>query len=761
VLVPLEDSEWTLQLLGALESIEAGRLRGALDTLQEALELDGRLVRVPDRLPTDLPALRKALEAEFAADVPANAVQSRRFVPVAWLAHWLLARVPPGAVSLYRKLHEVEAEKLLAQHAETGDLKPLEAVVKKYFLCRRGPEALERLAAFRLEAGLFRRALELWRRARDLPLVDPEAARRMSLHCLYTLRLLGERRQYEFERSRLVEATSSPEFRAVLEDELRRLEVAVPWSDLRGGFVEACREVSRGRWGGEPDRTPLPVLPAASYKLSWRSPYWTKGLGGPAHTQGRHPVRGRGRALGRRPESQFVALAEGNDIYLSGLDSLFQLQGGRARGSIQRQMKKPLPPHLSKPLPAYKELGASAGFTTTVLRSPSAPALRPLDGFGALPDKVFVTNYVSDRVDASEFLSYPITVELPIRSLVAFSGESGDVLWKTGRNVPSILRAFRDRDGLTPKKELSYTSAVVVKDGLVVAGGWVQRGYIDTLLRAHDLRTGKVVWELFLSGAQLEQTLFGEMAREPFACAITERDSVVYFCSQFGVIAAADLHTGTVLWETTYDTIAVDAAAGQGAMPRETVWGMNPMLLLGHVLIVTPRDSELLYAIDTGSGPEGQKSAGRVLWTYDNAGGIVRDLLGSDGDSLFFTGRRNLGRLDLRQLPGFETHAGAGKGGPRLAKRLSGRQPMGAGALTAQGIVFPTRWGLYLFEPDPSSPALEGKLTTLLRARLEPPGRLQVIDGLLLRTVTHTLPEKGEGDSGLYCYEPIGALPAR
>ena len=86
---------------------------------------------------------------------------------------------------------------------------------------------------------------------------------------------------------------------------------------------------------------------------------------------------------------------------------------------------------------------------------------------------------------------------------------------------------------------------------------------------------------------------------------------------------------------------------------------------------------------------------------------------------------------------------------------------MGAGVLTAQGIVFPTLWGLYLFEPDPASPALEGKLTTLLRVRLNPPGRLQVMDGLLLRTVTHTRPDRGEADSGLYCYEPIGALPAR
>ena len=82
----------------------------------------------------------------------------------------------------------------------------------------------------------------------------------------------------------------------------------------------------------------------------------------------------------------------------------------------------------------------------------------------------------------------------------------------------------------------------------------------------------------------------------------------------------------------------------------ELRWGLNSPLLIGNVLIVAPRDSQYLLAIDTGRGPKGAGREGEILWTYDNSASDLRDLLGAHQGRLYFSGRDGVFALDISSL---------------------------------------------------------------------------------------------------------------
>ena len=165
--------------------------------------------------------------------------------------------------------------------------------------------------------------------------------------------------------------------------------------------------------------------------------------------------------------------------------------------------------------------------------------------------------------------------------------------------------------------------------------------------------------------------MFGELAREPFASVLAEREGVIYYLTNLGAIAAVEASTGRILWLTTYDSIPVKPADGRRSEFRRIVWGANPLLFVGETLIVTPRDSLYLYAIDcsmpsravlppsalaataVSSPAEGAvaraaaRQGGRILWSYSNAAGDLRDLLGYAGGRLYFTGPGGVQALEI------------------------------------------------------------------------------------------------------------------
>ncbi|MBI4605019.1 MAG: hypothetical protein HY721_23910, partial [Planctomycetes bacterium] len=597
-LVPLEGDAREVQ--EAAEHIAAGRFREGVAMLQGLVapeasrKAEAYLVEVPATLPREAGALGDALRAASAKGSPARPLAlpaprargglglpmarlpppspgpaaGRRFLPVEEVAAHLHSSLRGEALEAYRELYDGLGASLLAEHRERDDPARLERAARNLFWTSSGDDAAEILGDSCFERGAYAEAARWWRRilsehpAPDVPIG------RVRAKLLVALRALGAEKEETLERDRLLAA--SPGDAGLV----REIEAAVPRTTPGGR--PPPEEPSR--WGGEVRDALPPALPGAAgggphlasapLQLSWASWAWSgqglerslePGLGRPGRFHGRGVPPD---APGHFP---FVALADGDDVYLSGVFSLYRFDGRPGGGKLLREYRKPVS---SIDVLAYQERAEndSGLYTVTLWKK----ALEPSPSLAALPGEVLVTHYVSDRVSAKKYLGYYIYREIPIRSLVAFDAATGRALWKTGSAArppraageaggragrgalepadeweglddedlpfPGFPRGFRPRSPLelddpesAISRDFSYTSPAIVRGGLVVAGGWFQRGYVNTALRALDLRTGELVWETLLSGAQVEPTMFGEMAREPLAGAIHEADGTVYY----------------------------------------------------------------------------------------------------------------------------------------------------------------------------------------------------------------------------------------
>lgn len=809
--VPLESDG--ARIREALAHLEERRFRDAIEILQGALNDFETVVRVPDDLPLDAKGLFLALASVVSPpgargpgrlerpDVhrlegqeedetdpgdrerrpsagAGHSTLGRRFLPVALLARAALAALPAEGLAVYRDLFDSLASDLLAAHRESGDREPLLRVAREFFLTRVGDDAAELVGDALFEEGLYGEALGWWQKTlREHP--DPEAPARVRKKVLRVLKRSGAEKEYALEREAWLH--SHPGESAILA-QIEALPRVAP------GDVDPPAATSR--WGGEIHAGRHPSLPPGDFQLSWDSWIWSRqGF----DTGGGLADRRLRASLADRTARHFpvLPLIDGDDVHVSGVFSLFRLDGKPGGGSLQAELKKPA----TSGLHDYREPpGNDSPLYTATLWKKAGEPLQDLTG---LPEEVLITHYVSDRVLHKDFMNYDIFVEMPTRSLVALDARSGKEIWRTasskaappavvgarhglealeededawvveveddtdladdvGRRL-EVIRAERgarrflldSQEDVAQEKDFSYTSPAIVKRGLVIAGGWVQRGYVHVALRGLDLRSGAVVWETPLVGSQLEATMFGEMAREPFAGSIAEENGIVYFATQLGVVAAVKLETGRLEWLTTYDTIEVVPSFSQKADLRDLSWGSNPLLILGNLLIVAPRDSEQLLALDRGTGPAGRLSGGKVLWWYSLRPRVaameidLRDLLGEHNGLLYFTGSSEVVALDVRSLDAFgrlgegtrTTLRGMVELTPRKLPPLRARSRIpGPGFLTAAGVLYTDQDGLRLASLDLRSE----RALTPVPYRRSPwgsyPGRVQVSGGRIYMT---------------------------
>lgn len=807
VLVPLATERNDIE--SALKALALKRYRRAVEILQGLLsgaehdrsgirdgrrKSEGYLVEVPQNF-----LIEGVLGEGALRENPEKAKDSlvgRRFLPLGQLAGLCLSHMPAEGVAVYRELYDDLAQTLLGRYHEHGDRLSLRRVAREFFLSSVGDDAAEIVGDTFFEDAQYRVALTWWRRVlSEYPESDlPEA--RLLAKVLHALRLDGDEKGYQATRRQFIARVPGGESLAA------GLEAAVPLVPR----AERPPVGGTSRWGCEltlarprslpPALLALDPVPASDGNLpplssgdgepallfSWDSGLWSRSGVAPESTQPRRRLSVRRRPRAVRPavaHLPFIPLVDEDEVFLSGVFSLFRFDGKSGGGALTAAYEKP-----QVGLHHYLEGSDSdsALYTTTIWKK----AWEMLPALADYSDKVLITHYISDQVEGARFMGYDITVDIPIRSLVAFDADTREVLWKTGKLTEGHRRSnpgnsdaqgsskeppFPEIEGLFPPgielqrsqplaggddqwlsgRDFSYTSPVIVKGGLVVGGGWVQKGFIHGALRALDIRTGELVWETLLAGAQVEPTMFGEMAREPFSGAITEEDGVVYYLTQMGAIAAVELETGYVLWLTTYDTIELVASFSHQAIRRELSWGPNALLLLGNVLLATPRDSDCLYAIDTATGPAGASAAGRILWRYWNEEDInnqskKRDLLGFYKGRLYFTGSREVSALDLSSM---DTHGYLGAGGEAVSlwdrlRRLSSPPPFGAftmastvkgpGVLTDSGVLYPDEEGIRLVDLDleseralTSGPYRDSKWGSY-------PGRLQVGGAHILMT---------------------------
>ena len=734
--------------------------------LQRALEVDsGVVVAVPVELSRSLSQLKEDLERTRGRSVaPLNlAGRERRYLSVSSLARILLRRLPDRAVAAYRARFEAAGSELLERYSKRADERSLERLARSYFLTTSGHLAIEIEGDRWLETGGGRMAYVRYLEALTGCAVSERSEGRLALKLLLALRLAGDRALYGHHLGEIRQRFAGRgDAAARLWAAVERLEQDVPLERPEEREPEARTSV----WGGELPVERLPELPGAHLARSWESWVWSephkvvesRAVSGIGEFRFRHRgPRGRFEFDQRGIEYPFVPLVDDERIWISSVFNVYRLDGRPGAGSALEQRPKPDPARLLRS--RFKETSESTIYALSLWKQEWEEDFR---GGRSFPAEILIGQFVSGGVQSSRFMGYSVTSNIPVRSLVAFDARGGrKPLWATSPRDPKrpatlerLEAARRERleerlgrprlpgeegqELYGPSEivaDICYTSPAVVKGGVVYAAGWNQEGFINSVVRALDLRTGKTIWETLVSSTQMEMTMFGEIAREPFASFVVERDGVLYCQTNLGTVAALDARNGRLRWVNAYDVIPVEAANGPFAHLRSLPWSVNPPLLVGHVLIVTPRDSQYVYAIDTGEGPDGEEAGGRVLWSYRNSTGDIRDLLGWYRRRLYFTGSGGAAYLDLEPM------------GPRgnLERRRSprlvteqgarGRQAVPArGALTRSGVVFADQERLWLTDLDlrKRHALLPGTFPESSHGRY--PGRVQIVGDLVLIT---------------------------
>lgn len=99
-------------------------------------------------------------------------VDGKRHRPARWVAHQILAKLPPDALKAYQDRVNEPARKLLEEGQRDRDPRPLWQLLDRYFVSRPARDGLLLLGDLLFERGEFRAAEQLWRRL--LPETGPD-----------------------------------------------------------------------------------------------------------------------------------------------------------------------------------------------------------------------------------------------------------------------------------------------------------------------------------------------------------------------------------------------------------------------------------------------------------------------------------------------------------------------------------------------------------------------------------------------------------
>jgi len=239
---------------------------------------------------------------------------------------------------------------------------------------------------------------------------------------------------------------------------------------------------------------------------------------------------------------------------------------------------------------------------------------------------LLICSYVARASRREDYLGFDIQVSLPSRGMKCWDlAGDGGLLWDTADRAHrnEILRSS------------SFNSMPVIQDGRVWVLGWRKSGYIDATLWCLDARTGEEIWSRPIVGNQVELTMFGEPAREPFLGGVLVQDGTVYCCSNLGAVAALRAWDGQVEWISEYDRSSLNSQRNRfrrGGRRSGGHWSPNPLVLHQGTLFVTPLDSSQLHAIDATTGSirsqiEGKGIGPHMLGVADGRLVLFGDLL--------------------------------------------------------------------------------------------------------------------------------------
>lgn len=277
-------------------------------------------------------------------------------------------------------------------------------------------------------------------------------------------------------------------------------------------------------------------------------------------------------------------------------------------------------------------------------------SLRPAVGGGVV---VGLMQVPFSRTPKTEWQRHSIFARIPERRLHAFDIETGEELW---HHDPILDWDDRRDQWLIDDGKNSFAQRMSAAASPVIVGSRVllpvvqMQGRIAYHVACFELTTGERLWSTSLISGQRERNMFGRADLEFIASPLTVVGDRVIAQSELGTVAALDLFTGGILWESEYAQIAVGKSGYNSTADRDAVWRIAPPQVADDLVIATPSDCLELVGFEL--------SDGRVHWGHRHRDLIKLDagsrgvgfdtLIGADRDTVYFTG----GKATALQKPG-------------------------------------------------------------------------------------------------------------
>lgn len=252
--------------------------------------------------------------------------------------------------------------------------------------------------------------------------------------------------------------------------------------------------------------------------------------------------------------------------------------------------------------------------------------------------------------ESTDWQGIEIMKAIPERRLFALDLATGRELWNHAPPLEFDGDLFRWNGGGSFAQRMMVAGPPVVAGTRVLVPCYRMQGRIDYHVACYDLATGALLWSTQLISGQRERNMFGRAQFEFCASPLTVSGARVVAQTELGTLAALDLFSGRLLWESTYRQIDLPKTRHYQTAPRPLTWRLTAPLVAGELVVATPSDSSELLALRLADGG--------VLWSYSEEQLQALDpetrqegfnvLVGADEDTVYLGG----GKLSALQKPG-------------------------------------------------------------------------------------------------------------
>ena len=251
---------------------------------------------------------------------------------------------------------------------------------------------------------------------------------------------------------------------------------------------------------------------------------------------------------------------------------------------------------------------------------------------GAVSHDIFVSSCIERVNKGGNYRGIPIKIDLPVRKLYGVNTRNWRLIW----DHRQTLRGTRFA-------RASFPAAPVIVDDTIFASAVLLEGFVQSYVMAFDLWTGRMKWATWICSGQVEQTMFGEHAREPLMTSIAVEQGTVFHCSALGAMAALDARDGKPRWMSSYEQVEIAPPKGYYPVERTLGWANTAPAISDGVVVAAPLDSDFAMGYDIETG--------KTLWRYPRRNYSNRNelehILGCADGRVVFSGSR---RLECRQL---------------------------------------------------------------------------------------------------------------